>query len=131
MITFLLISVVFFYIAYGAINEYKREFFKSNESIPEAGNYTYLLIGLSCFVFPVICYVKYFGIAWYWSIPLNLVGCNLVGGLLFSIYCGFFGFKGKPKLSLRQGGYVRQNFFILDALISFGIAILTLILGLL
>lgn len=127
---FLLISIVFFYVAYGAINNYKKEFFINHEAIPQAGNYTYLLIGISCFIFPVICYVKYLGIAWYWCIPLNFIACNFLGGLLFSIYCSFFGFKGKPKFSLRQTGYVRQNLFIVDAFVSFGIAIITLILGL-
>lgn len=128
---FLLIaSVILFYIAFGTNAKHQKEFSNSNEHSPPVGTVVSFVIIILCLILPTINFVNLLEIKWYYSFLINIVGCFILSGTFASIYIPIFGYKTQPLRDIRAG-MVRRNLFLIDSLITLGLAIITLIIGLL
>ena len=56
---------------------------------------------------------------WYWNILISIILTFILSNILAGFYSSLLGYKTKPQLSLLEGGYVRHNIHIVDALITF------------
>lgn len=61
---------------------------------------------------------------WFWNILISIVLVFVLSNILAGFYSSILGYKTKPHLSLLQGGYVRNNIHIVDALITFTIGVI-------
>ncbi|MFV0180526.1 hypothetical protein OBK28_13290 [Empedobacter falsenii] len=124
-----ILSIIFFYISFGNINEYIKEFHSYNEHVPKAGQFLYIIIALLCVILSFSIITNVVDVKWYWDIILfviNVILIYILGGLFGYLYRFLVGYKTKPQISLTAGRFVRKPLPVVDAIISFVIAIVLL-----
>lgn len=124
------ISILFFYISYGAAYNYSHKEFSSWEVMPFVGRLLKNIIYILCCILPAISLCFLFNMAWYWSVLINFICCITLSHLLAAIYCSIWGYKTKNQFDYSVGIMSRKHLYSIDMLITFGIAIVLFFIAL-
>ena len=123
----LILCIVLFIISIGSINKHRK---KNPDSIAESsfkGKLLLFICTLLPFITLIISVSTLFDLKWYWSLIISFIGIFFLQDGLSTLYCSIFGYKTKPHLSLFEGKMVRYNMQIVDAVITFVIGLILLL----
>lgn len=120
----LYISILLFLISIGSMSLQRAKNPDAMVENSSSGMFLMTLGSVLPFIMLFFTVNELWELKWYWNVLISIGLTFLLSQILASLYCSILGYKTKPQFSLLQGGYVRHNIHIIDAIITFVIGII-------
>lgn len=120
----LYLSLLLFLISIGSMSLQRTK--NPDAMIENSSNGMFLMtIGsILPFVMLLLTISELWELKWYWNILISIILTFMLSSFLARFYSSILGYKTKPQLSLLEGGYIRHNIHIIDAIITFVIGMI-------
>lgn len=120
----LYLSLLLFLISIGSMSLQRTK--NPDAMIENSSNGMFLMtIGsILPFVMLLLTISELWELKWYWNILISIILTFMLSRFLAGFYSSILGYKTKPQLSLLEGGYIRHNIHIIDAIITFVIGMI-------
>lgn len=122
-------AAILFIIAIGSILKQRQKNPDAILGSSVSGQLIMYAIPLASFVLLILCLTKITTLMWFWNIPIAFLVHIVSWQYLTDIYSSVFGIKTKPQISIFQGGMVKHNLHIIDALVTFGLGLVFFIIA--
>lgn len=120
----LYISIILFLISIGSMSLQRA---KNPDAMIENSSSGMLIMTITSilpFTMLFLTISEIWELKWYWNILISIILTFVLSNILANLYSSILGYKTKPQLSLVQGGYVRHNIHIVDAIITFAVGLI-------
>lgn len=121
MIYVQVISGLFFLISIRSMMLHRNQNHDARIEASIGGKLILTTFSLLSFIMMTIIISKVGNLKWYFSTPISIFIVLIFSFPVTSIYNSIFGILSKPTLSYFTGRMERNNLYIIDALITFGI----------